>query len=416
MKSVNSRRRKFLKKSAILGGLTIGGVSQVTGQEPGPASTEDNAEDLRAYGKRSRYETSLRTRTRTGGPSTYTPLQDSTGIITPSALHYVFTRDARPPDIDPRTHRFMIHGMVERPLIFTMDELKQLPSVSRIHFLECVSNTNPTRGRHAAEDVQERHGKTSCSEWTGVLLSLILREAGVQKDASWLVAESADRVKHSMSIPLEKAMDDVMLAYGQNGEAIRPDQGYPLRLLVPGWEGVRNVKWLRRIKVADQPFMTHTESSNNPSLRPDGKARWFNFEMGPKSVITFPSGGQQLPRQGFYEVTGLAWSGLGTIRRVEVSVDGGATWQDAELQSPTLKKAHTRFRYEWRWRGEEAKLMSRCTDDQGVRQPSLAEFAETWGVSTEYFRTTTNTVIHFNPIQPWRITRDGKVHNAVWDA
>jgi sulfane dehydrogenase subunit SoxC len=248
-----------------------------------------------------------------------------------------------------------------------------------------------------------------------VLLSLLLKEAGVKKGASWLLAESADRVKHAMSFSLEKAMDDAIVAYGQNGEAIRPDQGYPLRLLLPGWEGVRNVKWLRRIQVGDQPFMTHIEIGTNASLRQDGKARWFNFEMGPKSVITFPSGGQRLPSRGFYEITGLAWSGLGAIRRVEVSTNGGRSWKDAELQQPVFRKAHTRFRFPWNWNGEEAVLQSRCTDDQGATQPSLIEFAKIWGVSPDYFRTTTNSVIHFNPIQPWRITREGSVHNAVWD-
>ena len=300
--------------------------------------------------------------------------------------------------------------------IFTMEELKRLPSVSRIHFLECVANTAPTRGRADTETVQERHGKTSCSEWTGVPLSLLLKEAGVQKGASWLVAEGADNGKHSMSISLEKAMDDTLIAYGQNGEAIRPDQGYPLRLLVPGWEGVRNIKWLRRIKVGDEPFMTHTESTINSALRPDGTARWFNCEMGPKSVITFPSGGQRLAGPGYYQITGLAWSGGGTIRRVEVSADGGRTWKDAELQSPVLRLAHTRFRMDWRWNSEEAVLQSRCTDDRGVVQPSLAQLSEIWGVQRNYFRTTAINGTHFNAIQPWRVDRDGSIHNAVWDA
>ena len=161
--------------------------------------------------------------------------------------------------------------------------------------------------------------------------------------------------------------------------------------------------------------MTHTESSNNPSLRKDGKARWFNFEMGPKSVITFPGGAARLRGPGFYEITGLAWSGLGALRRVEVSTDGGRTWKDAQLQGPILPIAHTRFRFPWRWNGEETVLQSRCTDDKGNRQPSLAEFAEIWGLSPAYFRTTTNSVIHFNPIQPWKVTREGSVHNAIWE-
>ena len=344
-----------------------------------------------------------------------TPLQDSIGIITPSSLHYVTTHGYDPPDIDPRQHRLLIHGMVDRPLIFTLEELKRLPSVSRIHFLECAGNSDLDRDDQAnAETVQETHGQTSCSEWTGVLLSLLLKEAGVQKGASWLVAEGADAGKHTKSIPLEKAMDDVLVAYGQNGEAVRPEQGYPLRLLVPGWEGISNVKWLRRIKVVDQPYMTKWESTMYASLRPDGKARWFQFEMGPKSVITFPSGGQRLPGRGFYEITGLAWSGGGAIRRVEVSTDGGRTWKDAQLQEPVLRMAHTRFRFPWNWDGEEAVLQSRCTDERGDVQPTLAELGKIWGVNPDYWQSTTNRINHFNAIQPWKVTRDGSVHNAMF--
>ena len=404
-------RRRFLKDAA-LAGLAVGGVRSASAQTPAPEAPPKN---LRAYGERSQFEKSVRSWAPGGGTSTYAPLQDLEGIITPSSLHYVFTRGITPPAIDPREHRLLIHGMVDRPLIFTMEELKRLPSVSRIHFVECVANTAPTRGRWAAESVQERHGKSSCSEWTGVPLSLVLQEAGVQKGASWVLAESADRVKHSMSITLEKAMDDTLLAYGQNGEAVRPDQGYPLKLLVPGWEGVRNIKWLRRIQVGDKPFLTPTDMHGNASLRKDGKARWFNCEMGPKSVITSPSGGQQLSSRGFHEITGLAWSGLGAIQRVEVSTDGGRSWKDAKLQGPVHRIAHTRFRFDWNWNGEEVVIQSRCTDDKGVRQPSLLEFANTWGVEPDYFRTTTNSVVHFNPIQPWKISREGRVYNAVWE-
>jgi sulfane dehydrogenase subunit SoxC len=205
------------------------------------------------------------------------------------------------------------------------------------------------------------------------------------------------------------------LAYGQNGEAVRPEQGYPLRLLVPGWEGVRNVKWLSRIQVGAAPFMTHIEIGQNASLRKDGKARWFNFEMGPKSVITRPSGGQQLPGRGFYEITGLAWSGGGAIKRVEVSIDSGRTWKDAEMPGPVLPKAHTRFRFPWSWNGEEAVLQSRCTDERGVVQPPLAELANIWGVPPTWFRTTKDSVIHFNPIQPWKVTGEGSVKNVIWE-
>ena len=303
---------------------------------------------------------------------------------------------------------------MERPLIFTLEELKRLPSVTRIHFLECAGNSRESiKGNAAAETVQLTHGRTSCSEWTGVPLSLLLQEAGVQKGASWLVAEGADADKHFRSIPLEKAMNDVLVAYGQNGEALRPENGYPLRLVIPGWEGNINVKWLRRIKVVDLPYMSKGDSISHPTLRLDGKTRWFQFELGPKSVITFPSGGQRLPSRGFYEITGLAWSGGGAIRRVEVSTDGGRSWKDAQLQEPVHRMAHARFRLDWNWGGEEAVLQSRCTDERGYVQPTLAEMGKVWGVNMDYWLSPDTHFNHVHFIQPWKVTREGSVHNAL---
>jgi sulfane dehydrogenase subunit SoxC len=348
-----------------------------------------------------------------------TPLQDSVGIITPASLHFVISHGYDPPDIDPQQHRLLIHGLVDHSLILSVDDLKRLPSVSRIHFLECNANSAPSgpaaeiRNRKTAT-AQETHGYTSCSEWTGVPLSLLLNHVGVQKGAAWIVAEGSEAGKHTKSIPLEKAMDDVLVAYGQNGEALRPQQGYPLRLLVPGWEGINNVKWLRRIKVVDEPYMGMWESTKYPSLRLDGKARWFQFEMGPRSVITRPSGGQHLPTPGTYEITGLAWSGRGTIRRVEVSVDGGKTWKDAHIQEPALRKAHTRFGMSWDWNGDDAILQSRCTDDDGQIQPTQIELATIWNVKPDFWQRTSFIVGHWNAIQPWKVDRDGSVYNAIF--
>ncbi|MBI4458728.1 MAG: molybdopterin-dependent oxidoreductase, partial [Acidobacteria bacterium] len=276
-------------------------------------------------------------------------------------------------------------------------------SVSRIHFLECGGNTYGNDMRQ--KTIQETHGWTSCSEWTGVPLSLLLKEVGVKKGANWLVAEGAEAGKLTKSIPLEKALADVLLAYGQNGEALRPEQGYPLRLVVPGFVGLNNVKWLRRIKLVDQFYMTKFESSGYANMMRDGKARR-HFEMGPKSVITRPSGGQRLPGRGFYEITGLAWSGWGAIRRVEVSADGGRTWKDAELQEPVHRMAHTRFRLSWNWDGEEAMLQSRCTDDQGGVQPTFAEM--------ETIRLNSGRAgLGMNAIFSWKVTREGSVQNAM---
>ena len=417
MKAKKHGRRRFLKEGAALAGLAVGaGVARsASGQALGSETSAVPPGDTSAYGVRSRFVKTVRTAggTFSSTEAWSTPLQDLTGFITPPALHFVVYRGTDIPDIDPRQHRLLIHGLVNRPLIFTLEELKRLPSESRIQFIECANNSFlSVKGK--AETVQETHGRTSCSEWAGVPLSLLLREAGVQSGASWLVAEGTERYKHTKSIPLEKAMGDVLVAYAQNGEPLRREQGYPLRLLVPGFEGVSNVKWLRRIKVVDQPYMGKLESTGYPRLMADGKARWFQFEMGPKSVITSPSGGQRLPSRGFYEINGLAWSGGGAIRRVEVSTDGGRTWKDAQLQEPVLSKAHTRFRLAWNWDGEETVLQSRCTDERGQHQPTIAELSRSWGVSLDYLRLPSTRFNHTNFIQPWKVTRDGSVNNALF--
>jgi sulfane dehydrogenase subunit SoxC len=228
------------------------------------------------------------------------------------------------------------------------------------------------------------------------------------------LAEGADPTKHSKSFPLAKAMDDMLVAWDQNGEPVRPEQGFPLRLVVPGWQGINNVKWLRRIDVVDEPYMAMMETSHYPSIKPDGKSRWFEFELGPKSVITRPAGGQHLPVTGFYEISGLAWSGAGAIRRVEVSIDGGRSWKDAELEGPVARKAHTRFKLPWTWNGDEAVLQSRCTDDQGAVQPSLAEMAKIRGLDLDFFKAPTVSVGDINAIQPWKVNRDGSVENALF--
>jgi sulfane dehydrogenase subunit SoxC len=436
MQTQKKNRRVFLKNAALAGlaaSVPVAVTAPDASAQASPAEmTPAQSTELHGYGERSRFETAARTGTMgdmypPGGLAPgakrdfglRAPLQDTVGFITPASLHYVISHAHEPPDIDPREHRLMIHGMVERPLIFTMEELKRLPSVSRAHFVECNADSAPAGPGGAARvspnaTVQDTHGFTSCSLWTGVPLSLLLNQAGVKKGATWIVAEGAEESKHAKSIPVEKAIDDVLVAYGQNGEAIRPQQGYPLRLLVPGWEGINNVKWLRRIKLVDEPYMGMMEATKYPSLRLDGKARWFQFELGPRSVITRPSGGQKLAGPGFYEITGLAWSGRGTIRRVEVSVDAGRTWKDAQIQGPAYAKAHTRFGFPWTWNGEEAILQTRCSDDQGEVQPTMAELAKTWNVDVDFFRNTSIVVGHFNAIQPWKINRDGSVQNALF--
>jgi sulfane dehydrogenase subunit SoxC len=404
----NSSRRRFLKGSVALGAALVAGAGRPIEGRAQPAPDDPSkvlGGPLRPYGERSRFEQTVRDKnlhmTDEMG-SNSTPLDETLGIITPSALHYVVHRGGLP-DIDPRKHRLLIHGMVDRPVILAMEEIKRLPSTSRILFLECAGNTQTEWRAPTGKTVRDTHGVTGCSEWTGVPLSLLLREAGIQQGAAWIVAEGADATGNERSIPMPKAMDDVLVAYGQNGEAIRPENGYPLRLIVPGCEGNANVKWLRRITVVDRPYMTRMETTEHTALVPDGKARQFNFVMEAKSVITFPSGGQRLATPGFYEIRGLAWSGRGLIRRVEVSTDSGRTWRDARLQEPVLPLAHTRFRFDWRWDGREAILQSRCTDETGYVQPMLAELVRVRGLNSIYYN---------NAIQSWKVAADGSVHNV----
>src|SRR5579872_2753009 len=428
MSSKRSPRRQFLKNGAALAGFAAGAISVPSGKLFAADTPSAGAEALHAYGERSHFENA----TRIGNIAMWpivpgarrdygfrTPLQDSIGIITPAPLHFIISHGHEPPDIDPRDERLMIHGLVDRPLIFSLDEIKRLPAVSRLHFLECHGNSatgGPTGDPRKAPTatVQDTHGLTSCSIWTGVPLSLLLSQVGVQKGASWIVAEGSETGKHSKSIPLEKAMDDCLVVYGQNGEALRPEQGYPLRLLVPGWQGINNVKWLRRIYVVDQPYMAMMESTKYPSPRLDGKSRWFEFELGPKSVITRPAGGYKMPGPGFHEITGLAWSGAGAIKRVEVSTDGGRTWKDAQLHDPIARKAHTRFSIPWTWDGKECVLQSRCTDDTGTVQPTVTEVAKLWNADVDFLKKSQQVIGDFNAIQPWKINSDGSVQNAIF--
>ena len=403
-----SNRRGFLRQTAALAGVAAGAGWAVKGQ---------SAHAQHVHGEPARRGA----RYRVDHMTHYTPLQDYAGIITPAPLHFMQQHSSEFPEIDPQQHRLTIHGMVDRPLSFSMADLKQLPSVSRIHFLECHGNSSPAI--HGSEDeilglpVQFIHGMTSCSEWTGVALSVLLNEAGVQKGASWLVSEGGDAGKFSHTLPLAKAMEDVIVAYGQNGEALRVEQGYPIRLVVPGWEAPSSVKYLRHIKVVDQPYNAWNESMNHSVSRPDlgGKARWYHFQFGPKSVITRPSAGLSIPGRGYVQITGLAWSGAGTVTKVEVSTDGGRSWKEAKRHAPVLPKAHTRFTFDWAWDGQEAVIQSRCTDDAGEVQPSLAELTKNWGMDpADWKRNPLPRAIHFNAIQPWKIARDGSISDVLF--
>jgi len=362
------------------------------------------------YGLPSKFEANIVRRDRAGGapPATkqaalsVTPLQDLTGIITPNGLHYE-RHHSGAPTIDPQQHRLIIHGLVETPMIFTMGDIARFPSVSRLHFLECSGNTQNWGKPDPRLTAGDTHGLVSCCEWTGVALKTILGEIGVKPEAKWMLAEGADAAALTRSIPVEKVFDDAILAYAQNGERLRPEQGYPLRLLLPGFEGNASVKWLRRLKFGDAPWQTREETSKYSWIMPDGTIRQFNFIMQTKSVITFPSGGHMLGAPGFYEISGLAWSGRGKIVRVEVSADGGANWMDASLQEPVLSKCLTRFRLPWSWSGAPALLSSRATDESGDVQPSREALLKQRDARSYY---------HYNAIQSWSVAANGAVANA----
>ncbi|QLH17001.1 sulfite dehydrogenase (plasmid) [Paracoccus pantotrophus] len=408
-------RRGMLLGGALLGGALLGARPARAEAPPGaieyPVQPDPTREQGRViledggYGSRSQFENEIRWRYPTASLDSswsLTPLASGHGIITPSGLHFE-RHHAGIPNIDPQRHSLILHGMVDKPLRLTMDDLKRMPSVSRIVFIECSGNGLTEWEKPTLRTVQGTHGLTSTSEWTGVRLSTVLNEAGLQDGAAWILAEGADAAVMTRSIPIDKAMDDAILAYAQNGEALRPEQGYPLRLLLPGYEGNTQIKWLRRLEIGDKPFMTREETLKYTDLLADGTARQFTLTMVAKSVITFPSGAMRLPRPGFYEITGLAWSGRGRIAEVEVSADGGQSWTQAALQEPVLDKCHTRFRLPWIWDGAEAVLQSRCTDDTGYRQPTLAELVQARG---------TKSVYHLNAIQSWRVAQDGEVSNV----
>ena len=362
-----------------------------------------------AYGSPSKFEENVQRRvspglTRTSHSSiSFTPLQSLFGIITPTGLHFERHHSGWY-DVDPSQHRLMIHGLVKRPRIYTMDEIMRFPSVSRIHFIECGANTGMEWANVAVPTVQYTHGMIGCCEWTGVPLSLLLGEAGADtRKGKFILAEGADGASLTRTIPMEMALDDVLVVYGQNGEMLRPENGYPLRLLVPGVQGVSSVKWLRRLEVGDQPWNTREESLHYIDMMPDGTHRQYTWIQECKSVITAPSGGQQLMDPGYYEITGLAWSGRGKVTRVDVSVDGGRNWQTAKLQEPVSAKCLTRFRFNWVWRGEPAVLQSRAIDETGYVQPSIRQLRQVRG---------TRAIYHNNAIQSWRVGRSGEVDNV----
>lgn len=332
-----------------------------------------------------------------------TPLHQQHGTVTPNGLIYERHHNGVP-EINPDEHRFAIHGMVKQPLVFTMADLMKYPSVSKFYFMECSGNGLADWLKASSKTVQQTHGMLSCAQWTGIPVSTLLQEAGVRPGATWALAEGADGAAHARSIPMQKMLDDALIVYAANGEMLRPENGYPLRLFIPGWEGNVSIKWLRRIKLGDQPWNLRSETARYTDPMPDGKWRQFSFAMEAKSVVTSPSGGMKV-QPGELEILGFAWSGQGSIRAVDVTLDGGRTWQEATLEPPVLDKCLTRFRLRWKWDGRPTSIASRAVDSTGYVQPTVEEIKKV--------RAITGFVQHHNGIFPWSIDAAGEVKNAI---
>ncbi len=409
-------RRRLLRRSLELG--ASGGAwlsaapSNASPRAPGdePWRHEPGA-PFSNYGQPSAHENDvIRWISVTSGAPTngvsWTPLHELDGIITPNGLHYERHHNGVP-NIDPARHELRVFGQVQRPHAYSLDALLRYPRTTRTLFIECGGNSNAAWNSNPIQTAAGYfHGLVSCSEWTGVPLRVLLAECEPQPTARWLIAEGADAFNMTISIPLEKAKDDCLLALFQNGERIRPEQGYPVRLIVPGWEGVLHVKWLRSLFLTDQPVMARNETARYTELMPDGRARMFTFEMAAKSLITMPSAGMHLPTTGYYEISGLAWSGKGRIVKVEVSSDAGATWSQATLSEPVLPQCFTRFRLPWEWRGRPLVLQSRAIDDSGYVQPTRTALLAARG-RYGYF--------HHNAIVSWAIDAEGHVTHVYPD-
>jgi sulfane dehydrogenase subunit SoxC len=419
---MESGRRDFVRQAlaAAAGAITLARVTPAAAQAkeagdraildlPLHSTTLGAPVAARGYGAPSKYEANLQRRpspglTRVAASSvSFAPLQGFFGIVTPNGLHFERHHQGWH-DVDPRQHRLMVNGLVRAPKVYTMDDLMRLPAVSRLHFIECGANTGMEWGNAAVPTVQYTHGMLSCCEFTGVPVATLLDDCGRDRArGKFLLAEGADGSGMTRTIAMERALDDALVAWGMNGEMLRPENGYPLRLVVPGVQGVSWVKWLRRLEVGDQPWGTKDEVLHYVDLMPDGTHRQYTSIQECKSVITTPSGGQVLLDTGYYNVTGLAWSGRGTIRRVDVSVDGGRSWRPARLERPVLPKCLTRFSVDWVWNGQPAILQSRAADSTGYVQPTISQLRVVRG---------TRSIYHNNAIQSWRVDASGEVFNV----
>ncbi len=419
--SKKTTRRAFLKTGLAAGGI-VAGAGALKARDPAPPSPDPAITDPQPwrlshgpgvdaspYGLPSPYESGVVRRNvswltaETTSSVNFTPLHRLEGIITPNGLCFERHHSGVPP-IDPAAHRLMINGMVDTPMVFSLEDLKRFPPANRIHFLECSANSGMEWRGPQMNGVQYTHGMIHNVMYTGVPLKLLLAEAGVKPGAGWLLAEGGDAALMSRSIPLEKVLDDCLVAYAMNGEALRPENGYPIRLVVPGWEGSAWIKWLRRLELGDRPWAQREETSKYTDLMADGRARSFTWVMDAKSVITSPSPQAPIAHdRGFTVISGVAWSGHGRIAQVDVSLDGGINWHRARLDGPSLDKSMHRFYFEFDWDGSPLLLQSRARDDTGYVQPTKKALRQIRGP---------NYVYHNNAIQTWAVDEGGEVRNV----
>jgi len=408
-------RREFLKTGMIAGGAVVTGSAALAAGDPAILDVQPWANELgdgvdaQPYGVPSEFEAHVKRRNvpwltaDSVSSINFTPIHDLDGIITPNGLCFE-RHHAGVAEVKPNKYRLMINGLVERPLVFTLADLMRFPRENHVHFLECAANSGMEWRGAQLNGCQFTHGMIHNVMYTGVRLSDLLKEAGVRTTGKWLLAEGADASGMTRSIPMEKAMDDCLVAFKMNGEALRPEQGYPVRLVVPGWEGNMWVKWLRRIEVGDQPWHHREETSKYTDLLGDGRARRFTWEMDAKSIITSPSPQKPIGHgPGPLVISGLAWSGRGTIPRVDVTIDGGKNWQQARMSGPSLDKSLHRFYLDIMWDGKPMLMQSRAHDSTGYVQPTKDQLRAVRGE---------NSIYHNNGIQTWAINADGEAENV----
>ena len=411
-------RRQFLAGAAVAtGAAATGKLVHAQAAGPDPLITElqpwqqylGDGVDARPYGVPSKHEAHVVRRNvpwltaDSVSSINFTPLHELEGIITPNGLCFE-RHHSGVADIAWADHRLMINGLVDNPLVFTMDDLMRFPRENRTYFLECAANTGMEWRGAQLNGCQFTNGMIHNVVYTGVPLRLLLEEAGLKTAGTWLLAEGADASGMTRSIPMEKALDDCLVATHMNGERLRAEQGYPVRLVVPGWEGNMWVKWLRRLEIGDAPWHHREETSKYTDLLANGDARRFTWEMDAKSVITNPSPQAPITHgPGPTVLTGVAWSGRGTIPRVDVTIDGGITWHQARMSGPSLDKSMHRFYYEFDWDGRPLLLQSRAHDSTGYVQPTKEQLRVVRGF---------NSIYHNNGIQTWAVNEAGEAENV----